>query len=144
MAIGHTRDDQAETVLHRVIRGTGVRGLAGIPARRALGEGLTLVRPLLNISRQEIRDHLAAIGQPYRDDASNADPARTRARIRHDLLPKLAADYNPRVADALVRLARLAGASERAYRERVLEMERFAAWPGSADHDRVRPSNGTG
>ncbi len=101
IAVGHTRDDQAETVLHRVLRGTGPHGLAGIPARRRLAAGITLARPLLDVSRIEIRDYLDTIAQPFRDDASNADHARTRARLRHDLLPKLARDYNPKVAEAL-------------------------------------------
>src|SRR5262249_24315970 len=55
VAVGHTRDDQAETILHRIVRGTGLRGLAGIPPRRPLAEGLTLVRPLLKVGRDEIR-----------------------------------------------------------------------------------------
>jgi tRNA(Ile)-lysidine synthase len=139
VAVGHTHDDQAETILHRIVRGTGLRGLAGIPSRRPLaGSGsirLVLVRPLLNVSRQEIRDHLAAIGQPYRDDASNADPARTRARIRHDLLPRLAADYNPAVADALVRLGALAASSSRSIHRQVRDLERVATL--SADHGTV-------
>ncbi|HMB03376.1 MAG TPA: ATP-binding protein, partial [Isosphaeraceae bacterium] len=139
VAVGHTRDDQAETILHRIVRGTGLRGLAGMPARRLLGESgsgpVMLVRPLLKVSRQEIRSHLAAIGQPYRDDASNADLARTRARIRHDLLPRLATEYNPAVAEALVRLGGLAAASSRSLRRRVLEMGRVATL--SADHDAV-------
>jgi tRNA(Ile)-lysidine synthase len=116
VALGHTADDQAETVLHRILRGTGLRGLAGIPARRPLGEGppVALVRPILAISRDEIRSGLKALGQDYREDASNADTTRTRARIRHDLLPRLAAGYNPRVAEALARLGRLAADSQRA------------------------------
>ncbi len=114
VAVGHTRDDQAETILHRIVRGTGPRGLAGMPSRRPLSDSATLVRPLLGASREEVRAYLAAIGQPFRDDASNADLSRTRARIRHDLLPRLAAEYNPKVADALVRLGRLAAASDRA------------------------------
>ena len=73
IAVGHTRDDQAETILHRILRGTGLRGLAGIPSRRPIAEGLTLVRPLLHVGREEIRVYLAALGQSYRDDASNAD-----------------------------------------------------------------------
>jgi tRNA(Ile)-lysidine synthase len=137
VAVGHTRDDQAETVLHRVIRGTGIRGLSGIPAQRALGAGVTLVRPLLTIWRQEIHDELTRLGQPFRDDATNADISRTRARIRHDLIPTLAVSYNPRVTEALVRLARHAAGSTRAYRERVLEIERFATWVGPPDHDTV-------
>jgi tRNA(Ile)-lysidine synthase len=113
VAVGHTRDDQAETILHRIVRGTGLRGLAGIPPRRRLAEGLTLVRPLLKVGRDEIRAYLASLGQPYRDDASNADISRTRSRIRHDLLPRLAGEYNPRVAEALVRLSALASTLQR-------------------------------
>jgi tRNA(Ile)-lysidine synthase len=113
VAVGHTRDDQAETILHRIVRGTGPRGLAGMPARRPLAEGITLVRPFLKVTREEVRLSLGELGQPYRDDASNDDQSRTRARIRHDLLPKLAAEYNPKVAEALVRLGTLAAASRR-------------------------------
>ena len=83
-----------------------------------------LVRPLLHVGRDEIRAYLAALGQPYRDDASNADPAQTRARIRHDLLPRLAREYNPQVADALVRLGALAGAAEREREASLSELER--------------------
>jgi tRNA(Ile)-lysidine synthase len=135
VAVGHTRDDQAETILHRIVRGTGLRGLAGMPGRRPLDASgsIRLVRPLLNVTRQEIRDHLAAIGQPFRDDASNADPARTRARIRHDLLPRLAADYNPAVAEALVRLGALAASASRSIHRQVRELERVATL--SADHN---------
>jgi tRNA(Ile)-lysidine synthase len=135
VAVGHTSDDQAETVLHRVVRGTGLRGLAGIPPRRPLGDGLTLVRPLLGVPRAEARAYLAALGQVFHDDATNADTTRTRARIRHDLLPRLAADYNPNVAAALNRLARLAAASERAFARRVLTIERRAT--RAADHERI-------
>ncbi len=126
VAVGHTRDDQAETILHRIVRGTGPRGLAGMAAWRPLSEEVVLLRPLLKVARAAIRDYLAALDQPYRDDATNADLSRTRARIRHDLLPKLAAEYNPKVANALVRLGELAGASHRSYRRRVLEAERIA------------------
>ncbi|WP_406698704.1 tRNA lysidine(34) synthetase TilS [Singulisphaera sp. Ch08] len=133
VAVGHSRDDQAETILHRIVRGTGPRGLAGIPSRRPLAAGITLVRPFLKVAREEIRASLAELGQPYRDDASNNDQSRTRARIRHDLLPKLAADYNPKVAEALVRLGELAAAADRSDRRRVLEMVRIATLEASAD-----------
>jgi tRNA(Ile)-lysidine synthase len=115
VALGHTRDDQAETVLHRLLRGTGPRGLAGMPARRRLSEGVTLVRPLLGVGREALRAYLRDLGQPWREDASNADLARTRARIRLDLLPKLAGGYNPRVAEALARLAGLLARQRRAW-----------------------------
>ena len=107
VAVGHTRDDQAETILHRIVRGTGPRGLAGIPRTRALAEGVTLVRPLLGVGREELRAYLGGLGQPWREDATNADLARTRARVRHELLPGLARDFNPAVAGAIVRLGAL-------------------------------------
>ncbi|MGE3820352.1 MAG: tRNA lysidine(34) synthetase TilS, partial [Isosphaeraceae bacterium] len=133
VAVGHTRDDQAETVLQRVVRGTGLRGLAGMPSRRALGPGVTLVRPLLDVSRGELRDYLGAIGQPYREDASNADLGRTRARLRHDLLPKLAAEYNPKVADALIRLASIAREADRAIARGVRGASRRVVLPATDD-----------
>jgi tRNA(Ile)-lysidine synthase len=113
VAVGQTLDDQAETILHRVVRGTGLRGLAGMPARRRLAPGVVLVRPLLGVSRGEVRDYLGAIGQEFREDSTNLDTSRTRARIRLELLPELAEKYNPGVAEALVRLARIASDSNR-------------------------------
>jgi tRNA(Ile)-lysidine synthase len=133
VAVGHTRDDQAETILHRILRGTGLRGLAGIPARRRLTEGVTLIRPFLTISRLEINAYLAETDQNHREDATNADNHYTRARIRHDLLPKLAVDYNPRVVEALTRLGRLAGASDHALRRRLVEQEQGATIRVQAD-----------
>jgi tRNA(Ile)-lysidine synthase len=126
VAVGHTRDDQAETILHRIIRGTGIRGLAGMPPKRPLAEGakVTLARPLLDVTRQQLRDFLAGLAQPFRQDESNADLTRTRVRIRHDLLPKLAAEYNPQVASALVRLGTLAAAMERSLEADIDEMKR--------------------
>jgi tRNA(Ile)-lysidine synthase len=137
VAVGHTLDDQAETILHRIVRGTGLRGLSGIPARRVLSwdPPVALVRPLLSVSRQLIRERLEALGQPYREDASNADLARTRARIRHDLLPRLAREYNPRVAEALVRLGNLAADSGRAMDHRLREMAHSVTW--STNHQQV-------
>jgi tRNA(Ile)-lysidine synthase len=135
VAVGHTRDDQAETILHRIIRGTGVRGLSGIPAKRRLsGEPPTwLVRPLLNVSRLQIREYVESLGQEYREDQTNLDVRRTRARIRQDLLPRLATEYNPRVAEALVRLGSLAASSERQCDAEVRENSRQAIIDQSAD-----------
>jgi tRNA(Ile)-lysidine synthase len=135
VAVGHTRDDQAETILHRILRGTGPRGLAGIPTRRRLAANpeIQLVRPLLDVSRRAIRDFLQGLGQPYREDASNADLARTRARIRHDLLPRLAAEYNSDVARALVRLGALAAASHRAIAPALRELEHASVVAVSPD-----------
>ncbi|MBL8828990.1 MAG: tRNA lysidine(34) synthetase TilS [Planctomycetaceae bacterium] len=105
----HTADDQAETILHRIVRGTGLVGLAGIRRVRPLNEACSLVRPLLAFRRQELRGWLAELGQDYRDDGSNLDRTYTRNRLRHDLLPQLARDYNPQVIEALLRLGDLAG-----------------------------------
>lgn len=124
VALGHTRDDQAETILHRIVRGTGPRGLAGMPARRRLDADIELIRPLLEVRREALRAYLEGVGQDWREDATNVDLGRTRARIRHDLIPKLEHDYNPRVVAALARLGALAGAQDRRLRRR---LERV--WP---------------
>ncbi len=102
---GHTANDQAETVLHRLLRGTGLRGLRGIAPYRELGPNLAVVRPLLSATREEIIEYLRELGQPYREDRTNDDPAYTRNRIRHQLLPLLARTYNPAIVGVLARLA---------------------------------------
>jgi tRNA(Ile)-lysidine synthase len=99
VALGHQADDQAETVLFRVVRGTGLRGLAGIPYRRA-----PFIRPLLDVTRAEIARYLRRRSIPFVEDPSNADARFARARVRHELLPRLARE-NPRVREALVGLA---------------------------------------
>jgi len=109
LAIAHTADDQAETILHRVLRGTGPAGLAGMPRVRMLGGAVSLIRPLLAIRRQELRDYLNALGQDWREDATNAQIDATRNWIRHELLPAVAERVNPGVVEALVRLGGLAG-----------------------------------
>lgn len=103
IATAHTQDDQAETVLHRVIRGAGLRGLRGIAAVREFS-GVQLIRPMLDVSRRDVLEYLADIGQAWREDSSNIDPAFTRNRIRHELLPLLRT-FNPGVASALSRLS---------------------------------------
>ncbi len=105
VATGHTSDDQAETVLFRMLRGCGIGGLSGIAFCRTLAPGVELVRPLLAASRSDVLEYLTSIGQDYCTDATNADTRLTRNRIRHELLPLLVRDYNPGVADALARLA---------------------------------------
>ena len=105
----HTADDQAETVLHRILRGTGLRGLKGIERARPLNERCQLVRPLLDVSRREVVDYLASIGQTARQDPTNAQTKQTRNRIRNELIPLLKRDFNPDVDQALLRLGRLAG-----------------------------------
>jgi len=106
----HHADDQAETVLMRVVRGTGVSGLAGIPSRRK-AEGLELIRPLLRITKCELLDYCKRNEVPYAADSSNNDRHYFRNAVRLDLLPMLER-YNPRLRDSLVRLADMAGADD--------------------------------
>lgn len=102
----HTADDLAETVLLRILRGTGLRGLAGIPARRALAPGVELVRPLLGLRRAEIRDELRRRGFVWFEDPSNRDPgANARARLRERVLPALASVATGDPVVAVLRLA---------------------------------------
>ena len=108
VAVAHTADDQAETILHRILRGTAVAGLSGMPRARPLGHA-GLLRPLLDFRRSEVLGYLSDIGQPFRTDRTNADLRFTRNRLRHELLPHLAREYNPNVVEALLRLGRLAG-----------------------------------
>jgi tRNA(Ile)-lysidine synthase len=108
VATGHTANDQAETVLHRLLRGTGLEGLRGIAARRPLEEGIEVVRPLLSVTREEVQTYLAQLGQEARHDSTNDDVRFMRNRLRHELLPLLARDYNPRIVEVLGRLAQQA------------------------------------
>jgi tRNA(Ile)-lysidine synthase len=111
IATAHTADDQAETVLHRIIRGTGIRGLSGMARARPLGHAV-LIRPLLSVRRTELVAYLDALGQPYRQDASNLDPRYTRNRIRRHLLPRLQRHFNAEIVDSLLRLGSLAGEAQ--------------------------------
>ena len=106
VALGHTIDDQAETVLLRLIRGAGAAGLSGMRPRAGV-----LVRPLLGVGRAELRRYLADGGVPFREDASNADLRVPRNRVRHELLPHLRT-YSPRIVEALARQADIARADE--------------------------------
>jgi tRNA(Ile)-lysidine synthase len=108
VATGHTRNDQAETVLYRILRGSGVSGLAGI--RAVTSEGV--VRPLLTLWRQDVEAWLRERHIGWREDETNADPSYARNRIRHQLLPLLRAEYNPRVDETLARMATLAADDE--------------------------------
>lgn len=105
VAVAHTADDRVETVLHNLLRGTGLAGLCSLRPSRPLAEGLTLVRPLLGTSRREIESWLLEIGQDFRTDATNFDESRTRNRIRRVLLPSLERDFGPQVRDSLLRLS---------------------------------------
>ena len=99
----HTRDDQVETMLMRLLRGTGTEGLRGIHQNRELAQGLRLVRPLLEMTRAEIIAHCDYYNVAFRTDSSNFSTDLTRNRVRHELLPTLRT-YNPRFDAALLRI----------------------------------------
>jgi tRNA(Ile)-lysidine synthase len=120
IATGHTLNDQAETVLFRFLRGTGGAGLAAI--RPVTADGL--VRPLIDVSRAEVEQYLRERGIAWREDSSNANLQFARNRIRHELLPQLAAEWNPAIAQTLHRTADWALAEEEYWET---EIDRLAA-----------------
>ena len=116
-ATAHTLDDQAETVLLRISRGAGTRGLAGIypqlsvPGSRS-SEAAAIVRPLLCIQRKELESYLREIGQNWREDKSNRDLRFARNRVRHGVLPRLERALNPSIRESLAEAAEIARAEE--------------------------------
>lgn len=110
IAVAHTADDQAETVLLRIVRGTGVAGLKGMARERKLGR-LRIVRPLLSVAREDLREYLKRHGISFRMDRSNRDLGYARNRVRLRVLPELRR-INPRVREALLRLSELSSAGE--------------------------------
>ena len=146
VATGHTLDDQAETVLLKFLRGAGTRGLGGIyPRLECLGKmtsrakarnhptesygtpkgvplQIRIIRPLLNVTRQEVEQYLAALGQTWREDESNLDHRFARNRVRHELLPLLERAYNPNLRRVLSDAAELARAEEE-YWQALVERE---------------------
>jgi tRNA(Ile)-lysidine synthase len=115
IALGHTADDQAETLLMRFVRGSGPAGLAGIPAVR-----LPFIRPLLAVSRPTIYAYLQSERCPWVEDSSNAHTVYLRNRVRHDLLPKLG-QYNPRIVRRLSELADMLRADNQVLEQQVDE-----------------------
>ncbi len=102
IAVAHTRDDRAETLLLNLLRGAGSTGLGSMPQIQR-----DVVRPLLGVTREDVLDHLARHDLPHREDATNRDLRFTRNRIRHELIPSLEATFNPRARQALARGADL-------------------------------------
>ncbi len=132
IALGHTSDDQAETVLLHLLRGSGLHGLRGMAETAegpwpALKPGPRLFRPLLGLSKADTAAYCRGLGQTYREDSGNYMWRFTRNKARLDLMPKLAREYNPRVREALARLSR-AAADEGDY----IEGELSRHWPGLA------------
>jgi tRNA(Ile)-lysidine synthase len=133
VATGHSADDQAETVLHRLLRGTGLQGLAAILPRRPVAEGIELVRPLLTTRRGAILAYLREQRQGSCHDSSNEERRYTRNRIRLDLLPLLTVQYQPAIVDILCRLAEEARAVHRDVRAQAGQMLCEAELPRAGD-----------
>ncbi len=131
VALGHTRDDQAETVLFRLLRGSGLAGLAGILPVTAEG----LIRPLLGVTRGEVETFLRERGIPWREDASNLEPRFARNRIRRELLPRLKQDWNPHITESLSHLADLAYEEERWWAAEIARLagDMLAVSPGAVE-----------
>lgn len=143
IATAHTLDDQAETVLLKLTRGAGTRGMAGIYPKKAVSKEAvsrqpsaisndgtdlelsfdskrpTIIRPLLGIRRSELREYLADIGQTWREDASNQDLRHTRNRIRLEIIPLLERQVNPAVCETLSETADIARAEEAYWNQEV-------------------------
>ena len=117
LATAHTADDQTETVLHRILRGTGLAGLSGIAPLRKMTPAVSLLRPLLHLRRTAILTYLESHGKTFREDKTNFENQFTRNRIRNQLLPVLREEFNPQVDEAVCRLATLAAEHERVMSE---------------------------
>ena len=107
VALGHTASDQAETVLFRLLRGSGLTGLAGM---KPVSSGI--IRPLLATTRQEVREYAEAKQMEWREDASNTDLRFRRNRLRLSVIPELARHFNPRLEATLAACAELAQGEE--------------------------------
>lgn len=112
IATAHTRDDQAETVLLKFLRGAGTRGLAGIYPVVEMNRFGRVVRPMLCISRNEVERYLSSLNQSWREDESNFDRRFLRNRVRHELLPLLERECNPKLRAGLNEMAEVARAEE--------------------------------
>jgi len=121
VATGHTRSDQAETVLFRFLRGAGTAGLAGIRPVTRTG----LVRPMIAIDRADVEKFLTDRRIPWREDATNGDLRFTRNRIRHELLPDLARNWHPSIVPALAQTADWALAEEAYWNDEIDSLARL-------------------
>jgi tRNA(Ile)-lysidine synthase len=124
IAVGHTRNDQAETVLFRFLRGSGGAGLAGIRPVTDAG----VVRPLLDVSRAEVEQYLRDRGILWREDSSNASLRFARNRIRHQLMPQLTREWNPAIGETLHRTAEWALAEEEYWAAEIGQLAAAHVW----------------
>ena len=142
VALGHTADDQAETVLMHILRGSGLQGLRGMEELADWPwpqppDGPSLFRPLLGIGKADTAAYCRALGQTYREDSGNYMWRFTRNKVRLDLMPRLSRDYNPRVREALLRMSR-AAADEADFMKQELDRH----WPNVAEEGECAVSIG--
>lgn len=137
VAVGHTADDQAETVLHHVIRGTGLAGLAGMPQVRSLAGDVRLIRPCLDVSRAQLRESLREREQPFRDDPSNQDGRFTRSAIRNELLPFIHQRFGRDPVRGLLKLAEQAQLATAVVRRQAHKVLRSAVLETTASRVRL-------
>jgi tRNA(Ile)-lysidine synthase len=137
IAVAHTADDQAETVLAHLLRGTGLAGLGGIHPVRG-----PIFRPLLGFRRKDLRSYLRFRRQTWREDATNLDTRRTRARIRKDLLPLLEKNFQPAIVEHLASLAELARQDE-SFLDSIAASRLPESTPGTASEIRINANSFT-
>lgn len=126
VALGHTRDDQAETILMNLIRGAGLKGLSGMSEKRG-----RYIRPLLKVKSEEIEEYADENGLDYRVDETNKDKSYTRNRLRHDLIPKIQKEYNPNFEQRLIKTADLVRQARQVLEDRVESIwNRISTSPG--------------
>ena len=149
IATAHTLDDQAETVLLKIVRGAGGRGLAGIYPRLKNSELLALqnrdaaiIRPLLGTRRPDLEAYLTGLGQSWREDSSNRDLRHSRNRVRHGILPRLERYLNPAVREALVETSEIARVEEDYWDAEVARVLPSAWKKGSAQHPNASAPGG--
>lgn len=138
VAIAQTAADQAETVLHHVLRGSGLAGMRGIPRVRPLGNSATVIRPILDIDRTTVLDWLQETRTDWRTDATNAETRFTRNRIRHQILPLLTDGVHPEAANHLCQLAEQAAEWEAAWEQIAARIESAAILSETSDSVRLR------
>ena len=150
IALAHNANDQCETILFRILRGTGTDGLAGMAHKRYDKEGFAIIRPLLDTGREEIEEYCRARNLSPRIDHTNSENIYARNKIRNELLPLLAADYNAGIMEALTRLGRVAScdrdflhrAACAAFEQALLKPPGAAAAPSASAEPPAAPPGG--
>ncbi|TWT33642.1 tRNA(Ile)-lysidine synthase [Posidoniimonas corsicana] len=140
VATGHTADDQTETILHRLLRGSGLAGLAGIPSSRPLSEVCEVVRPLLSVSRAQVESFLGDLGQDFCTDATNEHADFTRNRLRNEVLPLLREQFGPSVDDAIRRAGEQASEAQAIVRSLAEDLALAAAEVTRVNRIELQPS----